>query len=167
MPQLGQAIGPRADCHGICFLSDEKTASGDARQAARAIDALRRGWPIRVDGKAGSLHLTAIETATDTLGVTGILLSQSRAATLKLANQRMAADVSLPVLIKAPADLNAPLALTIADPSLDMRYPMKGPFAAEVLPDAEAALAAIERMMELPNLPATPKPRRPDSVFGQ
>ena len=120
------------------------TASGDARQAARAIDALRRGWPIRVDGKAGSLHLTAIETATDTLGVTGILLSQSRAATLKLANQRMAADVSLPVLIKAPADLDAPLALAIADPSLDMRYPMKGPFAAEVLPDAEAALAAIE-----------------------
>ena len=125
-------------------MSETVTATGDARRAARAIDALRRGWPIKVEGNAGSLHLTAIETATDTAGATSILLSQSRAATLKLANQRAAADVALPVIIKAPSDLDVSLALAIADPTLDLRYPMKGPFAAEVLPDAGAALAAIE-----------------------
>ena len=118
--------------------------AGDARRAARAIDALRRGWPIRVEGAVATLHLTAIETATDTTNVTGLLLASSRAATLKLANQRAAADVSQPVLIKAPADLDISLALAVADPTLDLRYPMKGPFAAEPLPDAAAASAAIE-----------------------
>ena len=125
-------------------MSEAVTATGDARRAARAIDALRRGWAIKVEGNAGSLHLTAIETATDTAGATSILLSQSRAATLKLANQRAAADVALPVLIKAPPELDVSLAMAIADPTLDLRYPMKGPFAAEALPDAEAALAAVE-----------------------
>jgi GTP cyclohydrolase II len=118
--------------------------AGNARRAARAIDALRRGWPIRVDGVSASLHLAAIETATDTINATGLLLAPSRAATLKLANQRAAADVAQPVLIKAPSDLDISLALAIADPALDLRYPMKGPFAAEPLPDAPAASAAIE-----------------------
>jgi GTP cyclohydrolase II len=72
------------------------------------------------------------------------LLSASRAATLKLANQRAAADTALPVVIKAPADLDLSLALAIADPVLDLRYPMKGPFLAEPLPDGPAAMAAIE-----------------------
>ena len=125
-------------------MSETVTTTGDARRAARAIDALRRGWAIKVKGDAGSLHLTAIETATETTGATGILLSQSRAATLKLANQRAAADGALPVLITAPSDLDASLALAIADPTLDLRHPMKGPFAAQPLPDAGAALAAIE-----------------------
>lgn len=120
------------------------SASGDARRAARAIDALRRGWSIRVEGEAGDLCLTAVETATGTAGAAGLLLSQSRAATLKLANQRAAADVALPVLIKAPSDLDISLAMAIADPALDLRYPMKGPFVAEALPDAAAAAAAIE-----------------------
>lgn len=119
-------------------------ATGDARRAARAIDALRRGWPIRVEGASASLHLTAIETATETMTATGLLLAPSRAATLKLANQRAAADVAQPVLIKAPADLDISLALAIADPALDLQYPMKGPFAAEQLSDPQAASAAIE-----------------------
>jgi GTP cyclohydrolase II len=125
-------------------LNEAVPATGDARRAARAIDALRRGWPIKIEGAAGTLLLSAVETATDTAGTTGLLLSQSRAATLKLANQRAAADVALPVLIRAPAGLDASLAMAIADPTLDLRYPMKGPFAAEALPDAGAALAAIE-----------------------
>ncbi len=144
MPQLGQAVGPCTDSYGICFLNEAATATSDARRAARAIDALRRGWPIKFEGDAGSLHLIAIETASDAAGATSILLSQSRAATLKLANQRAAADVALPVLIKAPPELDISLAIAIADPTLDLRYPMKGPFLAEALPDAEAALAAIE-----------------------
>jgi GTP cyclohydrolase II len=120
------------------------SAIGDARLAARAIDALRRGWSIRVEGGTGSLCLTAVETANDAADATGLLLSQSRAVTLKLANQRLAADIALPVLIKAPADLDISLAIAIADPALDLRYPMKGPFVAEALPDAGAAAAALE-----------------------
>ena len=143
MPQLGQAVRPRADCDGICFLS-EVASCGDARAAARAIDALRRGWAIQIRGEDDTLTLTAIETASDFAGVSALLLSSRRAATLKLANQRAAADVALPVMIAAPANLDAGLALAIADPTLDLRYPMKGPFAALPLADGEAALAAME-----------------------
>jgi GTP cyclohydrolase II len=125
-------------------LNETVPATGDARRAARAIDASRRGWTIQVEGTAGNLILTAVETAIDSAGTTGLLLSQNRAATLKLANQRAAADIALPVLIKAPTDLDVSLAMAIADPTLDLRYPMKGPFVAEALPDAGAALAAIE-----------------------
>jgi GTP cyclohydrolase II len=129
-------------------LSEDLRVTGpvaaDARRAARAIDALRRGWPVLVEGSSTSLHLAAIETATDTMNATGLLLAPSRAATLKLANQRAAADVAQPVLIRAPTDLDIALALAIADPTLDLRYPMKGPFAAEQLADAAAASAAIE-----------------------
>ena len=32
-----------------------------ARRAARAIDALRRGWPFRVTGADGALDLLAVE----------------------------------------------------------------------------------------------------------
>lgn len=125
-------------------------SAADPKNAARAIDALRRGWAIAV----GEMGLVAIETASEVSGATGILLSSSRAATLKLANQFAAADTALPVLIAAPADLDPSLALAIADPALDMRYPMKGPFAAQALPDAEAAKAAMELAREAGLLPA-------------
>jgi GTP cyclohydrolase II len=125
-------------------------SEANANNAARAIDALRRGWVIAVDG----LHLAAIETCTDVTGATGLLISASRAATLKLANQFAAADTALPVLIAAPTDLDATLALAIADPALDMRYPMKGPFAAQPLADADAAKAAMELAREAGLLPA-------------
>jgi GTP cyclohydrolase II len=124
--------------------------NGDSKNAAKAIDALRRGWVITV----GDLGLVAIETAQGVDGVRGILLSASRAATLKLANQFAAADTALPVLIAAPSDLDVTLALAIADPALDMRYPMKGPFSAQLLPDAQAAKAAMELAREAGLLPA-------------
>jgi GTP cyclohydrolase II len=125
-------------------------SAANSKSAAKAIDALRRGWVIDV----GGIGLVAIETATDTAGATGILLSASRAATLKLANQFAAADIALPVLIAAPADLDHALARAIADPALDMRYPMKGPFAAQPLTDAQAAQAAMELAREAGLLPA-------------
>jgi GTP cyclohydrolase II len=125
-------------------LNDAIAREGDARQAARAIDALRRGWPITISSGGQTLPLVAVETATALAGATGILLSASRAATLKLANQRAAADTALPVLIAAPADLDLSLAIAIADPTLDLRFPMKGPFVAEPLPDGSMAMAAIE-----------------------
>jgi GTP cyclohydrolase II len=126
----------------------------DPKRAAKAIDALRRGWPVAVEGRTATIGLVAIETTDGVQGAGGILLSAARAATLKLANQFAAADVAQPVLIKAPADLDASLALAIADPALDLRYPMKGPFAAQALPDAEAASAAMELAREAGLLPA-------------
>ena len=108
---------------------------GDARRAALAIDALRRGWAITVEHLGQALCLLPIETARDVAGAHAILLSASRAATLKLMNQRAAADTALPVMIKAPADLDINLALAVADPTLDLRYPMKGPFEALALAD--------------------------------
>ena len=125
-------------------MSDSFSLLGDPRRAARAIDALRRGWAVEVQGQNAPLILAAIETAPPNLDIYGLLLSSSRAGTLKLANQRVAADVGLPVIIAAPKDLNAELATAIADPTLDLRYPMKGPFAALALPDKDAALAAME-----------------------
>lgn len=117
---------------------------GNPRRAARAIDALRRGWIVAVQGEGGTLYVAAIETAASAEGAQGLLISASRAATLKLTNQRAAADIGLPVLIDAPADLDATLTLAIADPSLDLRYPMKGPFRARSLPDDGAGLVAME-----------------------
>jgi GTP cyclohydrolase II len=124
--------------------------SGDAKAAAKAIDALRRGWGIAV----GDIGLVAIETAQAIDGASGILLSAARAATLKLANQYAAADTAQPVLIAAPTGLDASLALAIADPALDLRYPMKGPFVALPLPDAESTKAAMELAREAGLLPA-------------
>ena len=144
MPELGQAFRPCADRHGIRFLNAATSPPGDPRRAARAIDALRRGWAIRVCWRDASLVLTAVETANDVGGAAGLLLSSSRAATLKLANQIAAADVALPVMIAAPIELDVSLASAIADPTLDLRYPLKGPFAAQKLVEAEAPMAAME-----------------------
>ena len=63
----------------------------EGRDVARAIDALRRGWPITIDG----CTFLAVETADDARlreldadGPADLLISGSRATTLKLANQR-------------------------------------------------------------------------------
>ena len=45
LPQLAEAVGPCADHDRVRLLSD---AVRDPRAAARAIDALRRGWPIAI-----------------------------------------------------------------------------------------------------------------------
>jgi GTP cyclohydrolase II len=109
---------------------------------ALAIDALRHGWPIAV---GGALTLLPAETGFGN-GVTSrhMLISAARAATLKLANQREAAVPEAPVLIRAAEPFDLAAARAVADPALDLRYPMKGPFAAEHLDHAEAARAAME-----------------------
>lgn len=129
-------------------------SEADPKNAAKAIDALRRGWAVAIMGESSTIGLVAIETASDVAGASGILLSASRAATLKLANQFAAADTALPVLIARPADLDMALALAIADPALDMRHPMKGPFSAQAISDADAAKAAMELAREAGLLPA-------------
>ncbi|MBA4307865.1 MAG: GTP cyclohydrolase II [Sphingopyxis sp.] len=120
------------------------SAVGNPRNAARAIVALRRGWIVRIESAGTAIQIAAIETTNAIAGVTGLLLSASRAATLKLVNQRAAADTNLPVCIAVPADMDMSMALAIADPTLDLRYPMKGPFAAQPIGEAAPLIAAME-----------------------
>jgi len=123
----------------------------DARAAARAIDALRRGWPIRVTGGDGALALLPIEGATaqslatfDPQRQAPLLLSAARGAALKLANQRAAADPHAPVLIAREAWIDGPAAaMAVADPVSDLATPLKGPFRALPVAQGEAATQAL------------------------
>jgi GTP cyclohydrolase II len=116
------------------------------RNVARALDALRHGWAIRVSGKDGALDLLPAETAFAEPGLAAprMLISAARAATLKLANQREAAVPHAAVLIRGGEPFAIDLARAIADPALDLRYPMKGPFLAEPITAGEAAATAME-----------------------
>jgi GTP cyclohydrolase II len=83
--------------------SADASARFDPKDAARAVDALRRGWPVSIDG---AITLLAIETADDARlaafgGAGDVLMSAARAATLKLANQIDAATPGKPVRIAA------------------------------------------------------------------
>ena len=116
------------------------------RRVARALDALRHGWAIRVSGADGVLDLLPAETAFAEPGLAAprMLISAARAATLKLANQREAAVPHAAVLICGGEPFALDLARAIADPALDLRYPLKGPFLAEPIVAGEAAGAAME-----------------------
>ena len=130
-----------------------------ARRAARAIDALRRGWRIAVEADGERLNLLPVETgaleaALPSSGSISILISASRAATLKLLNQFAAADPNLPIQISLPAPVTAAEIIAIVDPVLDMQYPMKGPFRSETLSNPAAATAAMELPRHAALLPA-------------
>ena len=159
---MGAAVRPRAADHGVRTLSSHapgdgsgvgsETGPGSARALAQAIDALRHGWPIRVD--SGPV-LLPVETApmpgsrADTL-----LISAARAQTLKLDNQRAAAVPHAPVLIEGGEPFSLDLARSVADPALDLANPMKGPFRACDLPDAEWPATALEIARRAGVLPA-------------
>ena len=114
--------------------------SSGSRRAAQAIDALRHGWPICVDG--GFTLLPAETGFGSGASASRMLISSARAATLKLANQREAAEPHAPVLICGAEPFDLAAARALADPALDVRYPMKGPVRAEVLIQPEAAAAS-------------------------
>jgi GTP cyclohydrolase II len=123
---------------------------GDARAAAMAIDALRRGWPIAIAGDDGAIEVLAIETADagrlaafDANAPADVLLSAGRAATLKLANQADAAVPDAPVRIERAPWLDFDAATALADPQLDLATPLKGPFCARPLGAQDAAAAAL------------------------
>ncbi|AZI38231.1 GTP cyclohydrolase II [Caenibius tardaugens NBRC 16725] len=94
---------------------------------------------------AGGPVLLPVETAI-AAGATSadMLISAARAATLKLANQREAAEPHAPVLIRAAEPFTLATARPIADPALDLGNPLKGPFLAETLPWRDSAIAAME-----------------------
>ena len=116
--------------------------SSPARRVALALDALRHGWPIAFEG---AFALLPAETGFgEGIAANRMLISAARAATLKLANQREAAEPDAPVLIRGAEPFDLALARAVADPALDLLHPMKGPFLAEHLGHREAAQAAME-----------------------
>jgi GTP cyclohydrolase II len=135
-------------------LSD--AAAAGARRAARAIDALRRGWPLRVGAADGALDLLAVESASDAalaeIGGADMLLSGERAVTLKLTNQRAAATPG-PVRLAGAGDSVA-AALAVADPALDLAHPLKGPFRTVATGGEAAAAAAMTMARHAGLLPA-------------
>ena len=121
--------------------------SEPGRDVARALDALKRGWPVTIDSDDGSATVLSVEradadslAALDSVRPADLVLSPHRAATLKLTNRREAAGG--PAVRIARASIADPAAaLAIADPAGDLDHPLKGPFAlAESHP--AAALAA-------------------------
>lgn len=133
-------------------------AHSNPRAAAKAIDALRRGWPVVIDGV---ITLLAIESA-DTVRLAAfegehqadILISASRAATLKLTNQRAAAVEAGPVMIARVPWLDLPAVVALADPATDLAHPFKGPFAALDVAHPQAAQAALDLARHAGLLPA-------------
>lgn len=136
---MGTAVGPRAAGDGVRSLT--AGAPSPARRAAQAIDALRHGWPLAI---GDAPLLLPVETAPGAARSSLALISAARAVTLKLANQREAADPHAPVLIRATEPLDLASARPLADPALDLAAPLKGPFLAEALPWLEEAAAAME-----------------------
>ena len=121
-----------------------------ARDAARAIDALKRGWPVAVSAGGGRIVVLAIETANDASlaafdgsDPADVLLSDTRAATLHLSNQRDAADPNSPALVERVPWLDLAVATALADPVRDLSTPLKGPFRAKAVTAPEAAQAAL------------------------
>ncbi len=132
-----------------------------ARDVARAIDALRRGWPVGIRGEAGILALLAIETADrerlaafDPEATAPVLLSSGRAITLKLANQRAAAAPDCPVVVARTPWLDFDTATALADPQLDLATPFKGPFRAIDPRDGPTARAGLRLATLAGMLPA-------------
>ena len=126
-----------------------------SRAAARAIDALRRGWPIAVAGTP----MLSVETADpgrlaafDPKARAGVLISAGRAATLKLINQLAAADPEHPVLVERAPWLDLAGAVALADPQLDLATPLKGPFRTAPPPAGAATALRLARVAGL--LPA-------------
>ena len=83
-----------------------------------------------------------------------MLISAARATTLKLANQREAGEPHAPVLIRGAEPFALGDAQAIADPTLDLATPLKGPFKAEDLAWAGLAAELLDLARKAGILPA-------------
>ena len=147
-------LGPRAADHRVGPLSEAIASPGASasRRVALALDALRHGWPIALEG---AFTLLPAETGfAPGASSRHMLISGARAATLKLANQREAAQPEAPVLIRGAEPFDLALARAIADPALDLAHPFKGPFLAEPIAHPQAAAAALDLARMAGVLPA-------------
>lgn len=106
----------------------------------RAIAALRSGRAVRITG-ARELSVAAVETVSTELMAlrdparrARLMISGHRAAALKLANERDAADPNAPVILERAPWLDGAAALAIADPGNDLDRAPAGPL--QAVPDA-------------------------------
>ncbi len=72
------------------------------------------------------------------------MLAGSRAATLKLTNQRAAGGGRQPVTVARTPWLDLPAARALADPATDLANPLQGPFEVVDMHAADMATAALE-----------------------
>jgi GTP cyclohydrolase II len=134
------------------------SGSGNVRLA---IAMLRSGRPVRIAGPQ-ELAVAAVETTSQELldlrdpeHRARLMISGQRAAALKLANERDAADPHAPVLIERTPWLDAAAALAIADSGRDLDRGPLGPLQpirAERLDASRAALALARSAGLLPAL---------------
>ncbi|MEM6465932.1 MAG: GTP cyclohydrolase II [Pseudomonadota bacterium] len=123
---------------------------------ARARSDLRMGLPVAIVGDGAPMLALSAETArADALaylqksGPVTLALTRWRAQTLRL--RVYDGDVAR---ISLPKGLDAMLIRALADPALDMRYPMKGPFEGIRGPGAKQARAGIRLAKEAHILPS-------------
>ena len=130
------------------------------RSAVRlAIAMLRSGRPVRIVGDQ-DLTIAAVETTTpelldlrDPRHRARLVISGQRAAALKLANERDAADPDAPVVIERASWLDSDTALALADPGRDLDRGPLGPLhpvSAECIDASRAALALARSAGLLP-----------------
>ena len=137
---MGEAQRPYPANYGVLALT--AASPSPSRRVAQAIDALRHGWPIAIG--EGRVLLPVETAAASAASAERMLISAARAATLKLANQREAAEPHAPVLIHGAEPFDLADALAISDPALDLRSPLKGPFKAEACIWSDTAATALE-----------------------
>jgi GTP cyclohydrolase II len=126
----------------------------------RAIAMLRTGRAVRISGSAG-LSVAAVETTTPELlelrdpeHRARLIISGNRAAALKLANERDAADPQAPVIIERASWLDADTALALADAGRDLDRGPIGPLQPIGADCMEAAAAALVLARSAGLLPA-------------
>ena len=125
-----------------------------------AVAMLRSGRPVRVAGSE-EITISAVETTTQELldvrdpdHRAKLMLSGQRAAALKLANERDAADPHAPVTVERSEWLDAATALAIADPGRDLDRGPAGPLHSVTPECIEASRAAIALARSAGLLPA-------------
>ncbi len=128
------------------------------RDPARAIDALRRGWPVSIDGVISVLAIESADAgrlaAFDPDGSATVLISATRAATLKLANQIDAAAPQAPVMVARAPWLDLDAATALSDPATDLAHPLQGPYRAIPCAQIDACSAALDLARQAGLLPA-------------
>ena len=126
-----------------------------------AIAMLRSGRPLRLVGGGEDITVAAVETTTHELlelrdpdHRARLLITGNRAAALKLANERDAADPDSPAMIERAKWVDQETALAIADPARDLDRAPVGPLQ-PVQPDhMEPAQAALDLSRAAGLLPA-------------
>jgi GTP cyclohydrolase II len=115
----------------------------------RAIAMLRSGRPVCIAGPE-DLTVAAVETTTaelldirDPERRARLMISGQRAAALKLANERDAADPTAPVVVERTDWLDADSALAVADPGRDLDRGPTGPLHAVPAEGRGASRAAL------------------------